>query len=148
MNTLSYKTISANRKTVKHDWYLVDADGQVLGRIASRIAHIVLGKNKPYFTPHTDCGDNVVVINADKIRLTGKKWKDKDYLTFSGYPDGQRVQSAKDKFSINPTSLLEDAVIDMLPKTKLGRAMRKKLHLFVGKEHSFSNQQPKPLKFN
>lgn len=145
MNTLSYRTISANKQTVKRDWYLVDAEGHSLGRIASKIAHIVLGKNKPYFTPHTDCGDNVVVINANKIRLTGKKWDDKEYKTFSGYPDGQRIQSAKDKFRLHPTSLLEDAVIDMLPKTKLGRAMRKKLYVFSGTEHTFKNQILKPI---
>lgn len=147
MNTLSYTTISANRNTVKHDWYVVDAEGQVLGRIASHIASILRGKNKPYYTPHVDCGDHLVVINADKIHLTGKKWDDKEYITFSGYPDGQKVKTAKEKFNNKPTSLLQDAVTDMLPKTKLGNAMIKKLHLFAGKEHTFTNHQPKPIKF-
>ena len=148
MDTLSYKTISANRATVKRDWYLVDAQGQTLGRIASRIASIIIGKNKTYFTPHTDCGDHVVVINADKIRLTGKKWTDKEYITFSGYPDGQKIKSAKEKFNNNPASLLEDAGIDMIPKTKLGRAMCKKLHVYAGTSHEYATQHPKPLKLN
>ena len=147
MNTLSYRTISANNKTVKRDWYVVDADGQTLGRIASRIASVIMGKNKTYFTPHVDCGDHVVVINADKIRLTGKKWTQKEYMTFTGYPGGQKIKSATEKFNNKPTSLLEDAVIDMLPKTILGAAMRKKLHVVAGPAHTFTNHQPKPLKF-
>jgi len=117
MNTLSYKTVSANKATVSKEWVLVDADGQTLGRLASKIAKLIRGKHKPNFTPHVDCGDNVVVINAEKINLTGKKWTDKSYIRHTGYPGGQRSLTATEMFEKDPTRLVEKAVKGMLPKT-------------------------------
>ena len=127
MNTLSYKTVSANSATVTKEWVLVDADGQTLGRLASKVAKLIRGKYKPNFTPHVDCGDNVVIINAEKIVLTGKKWKDKSYIRHTGYPGGQRSLTATEMFDKDPTRLIEKAVKGMLPKNILGEYFIQKL---------------------
>lgn len=146
MNTLSFKTASANEKTVKRDWYVIDAEDQVLGRLGSKVAHILRGKNKPYYTPHVDCGDHVIVLNADKIRLTGSKWTDKKYITHSGYPGGQKVTTPKMLATKKPEAIVENAVRGMLPKSKLGRAMFKKLFVYTGTEHPHQAQKPKQIK--
>lgn len=117
MDTLSYKTVSANKNTVNKEWVLVDADGQALGRLASEVAKMLRGKHKPNYTPHVDCGDNVVVINASKIVLTGNKWTDKEYVRHTGYPGGQRSLTAKELYAKDPCRLVEKAVKGMLPKT-------------------------------
>jgi len=146
VDTLSYRTISANSKTVKREWLIVDAENQVLGRLATKIATALMGKRKPYFTSHVDCGDYVIVVNAAKVKLTGKKMDTKETITFSGYPGGQKVETARNLLNRKPTQLLEDAVKDMLPHTKLGNAMFKKLHVFADEKHPHGAQNPKPLK--
>ncbi len=146
MDSLSYKTISANKGTVHKEWVIVDADSAVLGRLASQIASILRGKHKPYYTPHIDCGDNVIVINCDKIRLTGKKWTDKEYIRYTGYPGGQRVRTpreVKEKFS--GARLVEMAVKGMLPRNRLGRKLFRNLYAYAGSEHPHQAQQPKPI---
>ncbi len=148
MNTLSYKTVSANKSTVNKEWVLVDAEGESLGRLASKVAKLIRGKYKPNFTPHVDCGDNVIVINAEKIKLTGKKWTDKSYIRHTGYPGGQRSLSATELFGKNPTRLVEKAVKGMLPKNKLGRALFKNLKVYVGTEHNQEAQKPKTINLN
>ena len=147
VDTLSYKTQSANKQTVEHKWYIIDAEGEVVGRLCSRIAHVLRGKHKPSYTPHVDCGDYVIVINADKVRFTGDKWNQKEYITFSGYPGGQKRATANEMMAKKPISIIENAVKGMLPKTKLGRAMRKKLFVYEGSEHKHQAQQPEELKF-
>jgi len=148
VDTLSYKTVSANRKTVDKQWLLVDAEGQTLGRLASKIAVLLRGKHKPSFTPHVDCGDNVVVINAEKVHLSGNKWEDKTYKRFTGYPGGQRSRTASELLSKKPTSLVEKAVKGMLPKNKLGAALFRNLRVYVGTEHGQEAQNPKPININ
>lgn len=143
MDTLSYKTVSANAATVNKEWVLIDAENMVLGRLASEVAKILRGKNKPYFTPHIDCGDNVIVINAEKVVLTGNKMSDKVYIRHSGYPGGQRSQSPVDILAKYPERLVEKAVRGMLPKNKLGRKLFTNLHVVVGAEHKFEAQKPK-----
>ncbi len=148
MNTLSYKTVSANKNTVNKEWVLVDADGQTLGRLASKIASMIRGKHKTNFTPHVDCGDNVVVINAKKIILTGKKWNDKIYIRHTGYPGGQRMLTANELFAKDPIRLVEKAVKGMLPKNKLGSALFRNLYVYSGSEHSQQAQNPKSIQVN
>lgn len=148
MNTLSYKTVSANKETVNKDWVLVDADGHSLGRLASKVAMLIRGKYKPNFTPHVDCGDNVIVINAEKINLTGKKWSDKIYIRHTGYPGGQRSLTATELFQKDPTRLVEKAIKGMLPKNKLGSALFRNLYVYVGTEHKQEAQQPKAININ
>ncbi|MFV0248470.1 MAG: 50S ribosomal protein L13 [Tenacibaculum sp.] len=148
MNTLSYKTVSANKATVNKEWLLVDADGQTLGRLASKVAKLIRGKNKSNFTPHVDCGDNVIVINAEKISLTGKKWTDKTYIRHTGYPGGQRSLTATEMFQKNPTRLIEKAVKGMLPKNKLGSALFKNLYVYTGTEYKQKAQNPKNINLN
>ena len=148
MDTLSYKTISANKATVNKEWFLVDAEGETLGRFASKVAKILRGKNKPSFTPHVDCGDNVVVINAEKIELSGKKWSDKQYIRHTGYPGGQRVETAQELMDKRPIALVEKAVKGMLPKNKLGRAIYRNLYVYVGSEHNQEAQKPKKIDLN
>ena len=145
MNTLSYKTISANKATVNKDWVLVDAEGQPLGRLASKVAKLLRGKHKPNFTPHVDCGDNVVVINAEKITLSGNKWDAKTYIRHTGYPGGQRSLSAKELFGKNPARLVEKSIKGMLPKNKLGADLFRNLKVVVGTEHSHEAQKPKQV---
>ena len=143
MDTLSYKTVSANKETVNKEWLLIDADGQNLGRLASEVAAILRGKHKTNFTPHVDCGDNVVIINAEKINLTGNKWEDKQYVRFSGYPGGQRFRSAAEMMKKKPTAMVEIAVKGMLPKNKLANQLYRNLHVYAGAEHKHEGQQPK-----
>ncbi len=147
MNTLSYKTKSANKATVNKNWVLVDAGDQVLGRLASNVAKVIRGKHKTNFTPHVDCGDNVIVINADKIRLTGKKWDDKQYISYSGYPGGQKTISPRQLKAKSSTKLIERAVKGMLPKNRLGRKLFKNLHVYEGAEHPHDAQTPKAINF-
>ena len=148
MDTLSYKTKSANKATVNKEWVLVDAEGQPLGRLASRVAILLRGKHKPNFTPHVDCGDNVIVINAEKINLSGNKWDDKTYVRHTGYPGGQRMLSANEMFAKNPARLVEKSVKGMLPKNKLGADLFRNLKVVVGAEHDHEAQKPKTINLN
>ncbi len=142
MNTLSYKTKSANKETVERKWVLFDAEGQVVGRMCTQIATILRGKHKPSYTPHCDTGDNVIVINADKVRFTGAKMTDKEYITYSGYTGGQKRKTAAQMMEKKPGFIVENAVRGMLPKNKLGRAMFSKLHVYGGAEHPHAAQKP------
>ncbi len=146
MNTLSYKTVSANSKTVTKEWVVIDANAEILGRLSSKIAFILRGKHKANFTPHVDCGDNVIVINADKVRFTGNKFTEKEYVSYTGYPGGQRFISPKDLMAKHPTRVVEKAVRGMLPKNKLGNAIFKNLHVYAGAEHPHAAQNPKTIK--
>jgi len=148
VDTLSYKTVSANRATVTKEWVLVDATDVVLGRLASKVAKILRGKNKPSFTPHVDCGDNVIVINAEKVRLTGNKLNDKIYLSYSGYPGGQRKQTPAELMSKYPERLVEKAVKGMLPKNRLGSKIYGNLKVYVGSEHKQEAQSPRLIDLN
>lgn len=148
MDTLSYKTVSANKATVTKEWVLVDAEGQTLGRLSSKVAKILRGKYKPDFTPHVDCGDNVIVINAEKINLTGKKWDAKEYIRHTGYPGGQRSLTASELFTKAPERLVEKAVKGMLPKNKLGSALFRNLKVYAGPEHGQEAQKPKTINLN
>ena len=148
MNTLSYKTVSANKATVKKEWYVIDATDQVLGRFSSKVAKIIRGKNKPDFTPHVDCGDNVIIINAEKIRLTGKKLTEKSYLRYTGYPGGERWTTPDELLKKNPAKIIEMAVKGMLPRNRLGSAILKNLYVYAGTEHPHQAQQPKQLDIN
>lgn len=147
MNTLSYKTISANKETVQKDWIVVDAQGEVLGRLASLVASLIRGKHKTNFTPHVDCGDNVIIINADKIRLTGAKMTDKVYTRHTGYPGGQRFTSPRLLLEKHPERIIEHAVKGMLPKNRLGRRLYTNLYVYAGGQHPHEAQQPKAVKF-
>lgn len=147
MDTLSYKTISANAATVDKQWVVVDAQAAVLGRLASEVAKILRGKLKPSFTPHVDCGDNVIVINADKIRLTGNKMNEKIYVRHTGYPGGQRISTPKLLMAKSSTILIEKAVRGMLPKNRLGRQLYGNLYVYEGAEHPHAAQQPKSITF-
>ncbi len=146
MNTLSYKTQSANANTVDRKWYVIDADGEIVGRLASKVASILRGKSKPDFTPHFDNGDNVIIINAEKVRFTGQKMSKKVYLRHTGYPGGQRSATPNDLLANKPELVLEKAIKGMLPKTRLGRAQIKKLHLYVGDKHPHTAQKPEAIK--
>ena len=148
MNTLSYKTISANKATVNKQWVLVDAEGQALGRLASKVAKLIRGKHKPNFTPHVDCGDNVIVINAEKITLSGNKWTDKSYIRHTGYPGGQKSLTATELFGKDPARVVEKSVKGMLPKNKLGAALFRNLTVVVGTEHAHAAQKPKAINLN
>ena len=148
MDTLSYKTISANKSTVVKEWVLVDAEGQTLGRMASKVAKLLRGKYKPSFTPHVDCGDNVVVINAEKVVMTGNKWDDKVYLRYAGYPGGQRSAAAKDVLKKHPERIVENAVKGMLPKNRLGAELFRNLKVYQGAEHGQEAQKPKAINLN
>jgi large subunit ribosomal protein L13 len=145
VNTLSYKTVSANAKTVNKQWVVVDAQGEILGRLSSKIAMIIRGKNKPEYTPHVDCGDNVIVINADKVKLTGSKFTDKVYTSYTGYPGGQRFISPKELMAKHPKRVIEKAVRGMLPKTKLGAKLYTNLYVYAGAEHPHAAQSPKTI---
>ncbi len=145
MDTLSYKTVSANAATVEKQWVVVDAQAAVLGRLASEVAKILRGKTKPSFTPHVDCGDNVIVINADKVRLTGDKWDSKVYVRHTGYPGGQRITTPKLLKAKSSAILVEKAVRGMLPKNRLGRKLYGNLYVYEGSEHPHAAQQPKTI---
>jgi large subunit ribosomal protein L13 len=148
VDTLSYKTVSANKATVNKEWVLIDADGQTLGRMSSIVAKFLRGKYKTNFTPHVDCGDNVVVINAEKITLTGSKWTDKSYIRHTGYPGGQRSLTATELFDKDPTRIIENAVKGMLPKNKLGSALFRNLKVYSGTEHGQEAQKPRTINLN
>lgn len=148
MDTLSYKTVSANKATVNKEWLHIDAEGQTLGRLSSEVAKFLRGKHKPNFTPHVDCGDNVVVTNAEKINLTGKKWDAKEYIRHTGYPGGQRSLTAKELFAKNPERLIEKSVKGMLPKNKLGAALFRNLKVYAGESHDHEAQKPKTINLN
>jgi large subunit ribosomal protein L13 len=145
VNTLSYKTISANKATVVKEWVVIDATNAVLGRFSSEVASMLRGKHKPSFTPHVDCGDNIIVINAEKIRLTGNKMNDRIHLSYTGFPGGQKELTPAAMMAKNPTSLIEHAVRGMLPKTRLGREVFKNLHVYAGSEHPHEAQKPKTI---
>jgi large subunit ribosomal protein L13 len=146
MDTLSYKTISANKENANKKWLLIDAEGQTLGRLSSEVAYILRGKHKTNFTPHADCGDNVVIVNADKIQLTGKKWDQKVYIRYTGYPGGQRFATPKETMAKHPTAMIEMAVRGMLPKNRLGRAVYRNLFVYAGDQHEQAAQQPTEYK--
>ena len=148
MSHLSYKTVSANRETVNKEWLLIDAEGQTLGRVASKIASLIRGKHKVDFTPHVDCGDYVVVINAEKVTLSGNKWESKEYIRHTGYPGGQRSINATSMLLKFPERLIEKAVKGMLPKNKLGNQLYRNLYVYVGSEHDKSAQKPKKVELN
>ncbi|WP_420577153.1 50S ribosomal protein L13 [Ekhidna sp.] len=146
MDTNSFKTVSLNSATVEKNWVIVDADSQILGRLASEVAKMIRGKHKPSYTPHVDCGDNVIVINADKIRLTGSKWTDKQYVRHTGYPGGQRIETPNSIKAKSSTILIEKAVKGMLPINRLGRQLFKNLYVYEGTEHPHAAQKPKEVK--
>ena len=148
MDTLSYKTKSANKNTVEKQWLLVDAEGHTLGRLSSKVAKILRGKYKPSFTPHVDCGDNVVIVNAEKIQLSGNKWEDKTYTRYTGYPGGQRSTTARELLEKNPASIIEKAVKGMHPKNKLGAEMFRNLRVYAGTDHDQEAQKPKAINLN
>lgn len=148
MDTLSYKTVSANKNTVNKEWVLVDADGQALGRLASEVAKLLRGKHKPNYTPHVDCGDNVVITNAAKVSLSGKKWESKTYIRHTGYPGGQRSLSAKELLAKDPARVVEKAVKGMLPKNKLGADLFRNLKVYAGAEHGQEAQKPRVINLN
>ena len=148
MDTLSYKTVSLNSATVEKQWVVIDAEGQALGRLASNVAKLIRGKHKPGYTPHVDCGDNVIVINAKKVSLSGKKWQDKNYIWYTGYPGGQRTATPEEVMAKHPIRIVETAVKGMLPKNRLGRALFKNLYVFEGSEHAHAAQKPTVLKLN
>jgi large subunit ribosomal protein L13 len=147
MDHNSYKTLNANKATVEKSWVVVDANAQVLGRVASEVARIIRGKHKPSYTPNVDCGDNVIVINAEKVRMTGKKWTARVLFTHSGYPVGQREHTPTMIREKHPERLIEHAVRGMLPKNRLGRELYRSLHVYAGTEHPHVAQQPKEIKF-
>ncbi|MCO6494329.1 MAG: 50S ribosomal protein L13 [Bacteroidetes bacterium] len=148
MNTLSYKTISANSATVNKRWFIVNAEGQNLGRISSQIASVLRGKNKPDFTPHVDCGDYVIVINAEKVQIPDGRMTQKEYITYSGYPGGQSITTPQELLKKKPYALIEEAVRGMLPKNRLGRKMFHNMFVYVGNEHPHQAQKPEELKFD
>ena len=145
VDTLSYKTISANKATVQKEWVLVDAEGATLGRLASKVAKILRGKYKPSYTPHVDCGDNVIVINAEKVHLSGNKWNSKEYIRHTGYPGGQRTAKVIDVREKHPERLVERAVKGMLPKNKLGAELFRNLKVYAGTEHPHQGQNPRSI---
>ncbi|MCS7028000.1 MAG: 50S ribosomal protein L13 [Bacteroidia bacterium] len=153
MDTLSFKTVSANantkdkanENTIQRKWWLIDAEAEIVGRLAARIAYILRGKHKPMYTPHVDCGDNVIVINAAKVRFTGKKMLKKEYVRYTGYPGGQRFTPVSKVFKLHPTRVLEHAVYGMLPKTRLGERLKKRLFIYPGATHPHEAQKPEKL---
>ena len=142
------QTKSANISTVDKKWLLIDAENIVLGRLATTVSNLLRGKHKPSYTPHVDCGDNVIVINASKVKLSGDKWKNKKYIRHTGYPGGQRSLSAEELFKKNPIKLIENAVKGMLPKNKLGSNLYRNLKVFSGSDHNITDNTLKEVKFN
>jgi len=145
MDTLSYRTVSANKETVKKEWVLIDAQDQVVGRLSSIAAKFLRGKYKTNFTPHVDCGDNVIIINAEKIKFTGNKLVQKEYVRHTGYPGGQRIRTPRELLTKKPGDILEIAIKGMLPKNKLGDALFRNLHVYTGAEHPHEAQKPKTI---
>ncbi|MFL5765894.1 MAG: 50S ribosomal protein L13 [Bacteroidia bacterium] len=148
MEAISYKTVSASKETVTKGWVLVDAENETLGRLASKVAYILRGKDKTNFTPHVDTGDNVIIINAEKVKLTGNKEEEKEYVRHTGYPGGQRFATPKMLFNTKPTEVVRMAVSGMLPKNKLGDQLRRNVFIYAGAEHPHAAQQPKTIKLN
>jgi len=148
VDAVSYKTKYANNETSDKKWLVVDADGQSLGRLASKVAYIIRGKHKPSFTPHADCGDNVIVINSEKVALSGNKLEDKDYIRHTGYPGGQRILSVKEMFDKHPERVIEKAVKGMLPKNKLGNQLQTNFRVIVGSDHKMEAQKPQTIDLN
>lgn len=148
MNTLSYKTVSMNKATVNKEWLVIDATNQTLGRFCSRVALVLRGKHKPSFTPNADCGDNVIIINADKIRLTGNKWANKEYIRHTGYPGGQRIVTAEQMLAKKPIAIIEKGIKGMLPKNRLASSVYRNLHVYAGAQHPHDAQQPKEFDIN
>ncbi len=148
MEAISYKTVSASKETITKGWVLIDAEDQILGRLSSKIAFILRGKDKVNFTPHADAGDNVIVINAEKVKLTGNKLTEKEYVRHTGYPGGQRFSTPKELLARKPTEVVRMAVSGMLPKNKLGDALRRNVYIYAGAEHPHAAQQPKEIKLN
>lgn len=147
MSKLHFTTKHPNSATVQHDWYVVDGTNQTVGRMCARVAAILRGKNKAYFSPHVDCGDNIIIINASKVKFTGNKEEQKMYINFSGYPGGKKEEAAGNLLKRRPDAVIERAVKGMLPKNKLGRQMYKKLFVYADAVHPHFAQQPKELKF-
>ena len=145
VDTLSYKTVSINKENAEKKWLLVDAEGETLGRMASKVAQLIRGKHKPNFTPHVDCGDNVIVINAEKVTMTGNKWETKTYIRHTGFPGGQRTLTAEQLREKRPERLVEMAVKRMLPKNKLGSKLYNNLKVVIGTEHDFAAQKPETI---
>ncbi len=145
MDAVSYKTISANKNIVKKEWVLIDAQEMVVGRLATAVARILRGKNKTYYTPSFDCGDYVIIINAEKVRFTGSKWTEKEYVHHTTYPGGQRFATPKEVMRKYPERILEHAIKGMLPKNKLGAQLYRNLHIYVGPEHPHAAQNPKSI---
>lgn len=148
MDTLSYKTVSANKQTAHKEWVVVDAEGQILGRMCTKVAKLLRGKYKPDFTPNVDCGDNVIIINADKVQLTGKKWTDRVYVRYTGFPGGQREYTPQDLMEKGADRLIRKVVKGMLPKNRLGARLFTNLYVFAGAEHNMQAQQPKQIDIN
>lgn len=148
MDTLSYKTLSANKETVNKEWFLIDAKNEILGRLASKAAILLRGKHKTDFTPHVDCGDNIVVINAKKVKLTGKKLTDKKYVRYTGYPGGQRFTTVIELLEKRPIAVIEKAIKGMLPKNRLGSDLFRNLFVYEGSEHPHEAQKPKEINLN
>ena len=148
MNTLSYKTVSVNKENANKKWVVVDAEGQILGRFASEVAMILRGKRKPCYTPHSDCGDNVIIINAEKVVFSGKKETDKIYQRYTGYPGGQRETTPAKVRATHPERILEHAIRGMLPKNRLGDALYRNLYVYAGTEHPHQGQNPKAININ
>lgn len=148
MDTLSYKTLYVNKETAKKEWVEIDATGQPLGRLCSKVAKLLRGKYKPSFTPHVDCGDNVIIVNADKVVLTGNKWTDRVYLRYSGYPGGQKASTPADLMAKGPDRLFRKVVKGMLPKNRLGAAILNNLYVYAGETHPHQAQKPKKIDIN
>ncbi len=148
MDTLSYKTISSNRETVNKEWVLIDAQDQVLGRLSAKVASMIRGKHKTNFSPHVDCGDNIIIINAEKVKLTGNKVSVKEYIHHTGYPGGQRFATPKELLQKDPARIIKIAVKGMLPKNRLGRTLNGNLFVYAGSNHPHEAQQPKKLDIN
>ena len=148
MNTLSYKTISVNKETAQKEWVVIDATDQIVGRLCSKVAKLLRGKYKPTFTPHVDCGDNVIVINAEKVMLKGDKMDNRVYVRYTGYPGGQRFTTPKEILAKRPAELVRRSVKGMLPKTRLGDKILGNLHVYAGPEHPHQAQNPREIKLN
>lgn len=148
MDQISYKTTYVNKATAKKEWIVIDAENQVVGRLAAKVAKLLRGKYKPSYTPHVDCGDNVIIINAEKIVLTGKKMTDKIYRRHTQYPGGQRTTTPAELMKRFPERILKHAIVGMLPKNRLGRAVAKNLYIYAGTEHKHQAQQPKLIDVN
>lgn len=145
MDTLSYKTVSGNKETANKKWLLVDAEGQTVGRLASKVAKLARGKHKANFTPHADCGDNVIVINAAKVSFSGTKLENKEYVRYTGYPGGQRSLTAQELLQRNPARVIEKAIKGMLPKNTLGRQLYTNIKVYAGTEHKHEAQKPEVI---